>query len=73
MADRYRNQDESSGTESVKVQANGGPVADAAVLSSPGERSLQAKYGKTTHALAFYKHQVIDHLNDAMRAFIGRM
>ncbi len=73
MADRYRNQDESSGTESVKVQANGGPVADAAVLSSPGERLVQAKYGKTTHALAFYKHQVIDHLNDTMRAFIGRM
>jgi predicted pyridoxine 5'-phosphate oxidase superfamily flavin-nucleotide-binding protein len=73
MADRYRNQDESSGTESVKVQANGEPVADAAVLSSQGERSLQAKYGKTTHALAFYKHQVIDHLNDTMRAFIGRM
>jgi len=31
------------------------------------------KYGKATHALAFYKHQVIDHLNDAMREFVGRM
>ena len=48
-------------------------VADGAELSSAGERALQAKYGKTTHALAFYKHQVIDHLNDAMRAFISRM
>ncbi len=48
-------------------------VADGAKLSSPGERALQAKYGKTTHALAFYQHQVIDHLNDTMRAFVGRM
>jgi uncharacterized protein len=48
-------------------------VADGAELSSAGERALQAKYGKTTHALAFYKHQVIDHLNDTMRAFIARM
>ncbi len=49
------------------------PVADGAELSSPGERALQARYGKTTHALAFYKHQVIDHLNDSMHAFISRM
>src|ERR1700726_1240706 len=48
-------------------------ITDGAELSSPGERALQAKYGKTTHALAFYKHQVIDHLNDTMRAFVGRM
>ena len=48
-------------------------VADGAELSSAGERALQAKYGKTIHALAFYKHQVIDHLNDAMRAFVSRM
>src|SRR5713101_2585316 len=40
---------------------------------SDGEHRLQEKYGRTTHALAFYKHQVIDHLNPAMRAFIGRM
>ena len=48
-------------------------IPDGAALSSAGERALQAKYGKTTHALAFYKHQVIDHLNDTMRAFISRM
>ena len=56
MADSYRNEDESTGTASTKIQANGEPsasVADAAVLSYPGERALQAKYGKTTHALAF--------------------
>jgi uncharacterized protein len=59
-----------------KPPAGGGVsagVADSAELSSPGERALQAMYGKSTHALAFYKHQVIDHLNDAMRAFIDRM
>ncbi|HSU91634.1 MAG TPA: hypothetical protein VLI44_09285, partial [Sporolactobacillaceae bacterium] len=48
-------------------------VADGAALSSAGERALQAKYGKATHALAFYKHQVIDHLNDTMREFVGHM
>jgi uncharacterized protein len=46
---------------------------DGAALSSPGERAAQTKFGKTTHALAFYKHQVIDHLNDTMRAFVARM
>jgi predicted pyridoxine 5'-phosphate oxidase superfamily flavin-nucleotide-binding protein len=48
-------------------------ITDRTELSSAGERAMQAKYGKTTHALAFYKHQVIDHLNDTMRAFIARM
>jgi hypothetical protein len=43
------------------------------VLNSPGRRALQAKNETTTHALAFYKHQVIDHLSDRMRAFVGRM
>ncbi len=33
-----------------------------------GEHRLQEKYGKTTHAMAFYKHQVLDHLNSAMQA-----
>jgi len=39
---------------------------------SDGEHHLQEKYGKTTHAIAFYQHQVIDHLNSAMRAFLQR-
>jgi hypothetical protein len=39
---------------------------------SDGEHRLQEKYGRTTHALAFYKHQVIDHLNPAMQAFLAR-
>ena len=37
-----------------------------------GEHRLQEKYGKTTHARAFYGHQVIDHLNSTMREFISR-
>ena len=39
---------------------------------SDGEHQLQQKYGKTTHAMAFYKHQVINHLNTAMQAFLAR-
>jgi len=76
MAAGDREQDRSNGTERAALPASGepsAPAADAAALSSPGERALQAKYAKTTHALAFYKHQVIDHLNEAMRAFVGRM
>jgi hypothetical protein len=76
MADSYDHSDESTAVEGSKTEAKSEPlvsVADAAVLTSAGERALQAKYGKTTHALSFYKHQVIDHLNDSMRAFVGRM
>ncbi len=39
---------------------------------SAGEHRLQEKYGKTTHANAFYRHQVLNHLNSAMRAFVAR-
>src|SRR5260370_40776939 len=53
--------------------ADGDGNQDGAALSSSGARALQVKFGKTTHALAFYKHQVIDHLNDTMRAFVARM
>jgi predicted pyridoxine 5'-phosphate oxidase superfamily flavin-nucleotide-binding protein len=43
-----------------------------AIPGSDGEHRLQQKYGKTTHALAFYRHQVLDHLNAAMQAFLAR-
>ena len=43
-----------------------------AMPGSDGEHRLQEKYGRTTHALAFYKHQVIDHLNSAMQTFLAR-
>ena len=42
------------------------------ISGSDGEHRLQEKYGRTTHALAFYKHQVLDHLNPAMQNFLGR-
>jgi NAD(P)H-nitrite reductase large subunit/predicted pyridoxine 5'-phosphate oxidase superfamily flavin-nucleotide-binding protein len=39
---------------------------------SEGEHELQAKYGKSMQALAFYKHRVLEHLNPEMREFIAR-
>jgi uncharacterized protein len=76
MTDSSGNQGGPARTGSAAIQLNSESSAaspDAAVLDTPGERAAQAKYGKSTHALAFYKHQVIDHLNDAMREFVGRM
>ena len=37
-----------------------------------GEHRLQEKYGKTTHAMAFYKHQELNHLNSTIQTFLGR-
>lgn len=48
------------------------PIVNGAMPGSDGEHRLQEKYGKTTHARAFYQHQVLDHLNAAMQAFVGR-
>jgi NAD(P)H-nitrite reductase large subunit len=39
---------------------------------SEGEHELQAKYGKSLQALAFYKHRMLKHLNPAMQEFIRR-
>ncbi len=39
---------------------------------SEGEHELQAKYGKSLQALAFYKHRVLEHLNSPMQEFIAR-
>jgi NAD(P)H-dependent nitrite reductase large subunit len=59
--------------------ACGGQAADASgrteevpLPGSDAEHELQAKYGKSLQALAFYKRQVIDHLNSTMQAFIAR-
>ncbi len=38
---------------------------------SKGEHALQSRHGTTRRAEAFYKHQVLDHLNDRMREFIA--
>ncbi len=39
---------------------------------SDGEHRLQEVYGRTGSALAFYRNQVLDHLNSAMQVFIAR-
>ncbi len=40
---------------------------------SIGEHRLQQRYGTVPRARGFYDHQVLDHLNDQMQTFIGRM
>ncbi len=57
--------------ERVEVIIQAG-VEPSAMPGSDGEHRLQEKYGQTTHAMAFYKHQVLDHLNSAMQAFLAR-
>lgn len=42
------------------------------LLGSAGERTLQQRYGTGDRARRFYDAQVLDHLNDAMRAFVAR-
>jgi uncharacterized protein len=39
---------------------------------SAGERLLQEAYGTSARAQRFYANQVLDHLNEKMRGFIGR-
>jgi len=51
---------------------NDASQAPSTLSGSDGERALQLKYGTALQALAFYKHQMLDHLNSAMRAFIAR-
>ena len=42
-------------------------------VGSAGEHALQQRYGTEARALAFYREQVMDELNGAMRMFIGNM
>ena len=44
-----------------------------ALPGSAGEHRLQEQHGTSTRAKSFYDHQVLDHLNTHMRAFVGRM
>ncbi|GIF78580.1 pyridoxamine 5'-phosphate oxidase family protein [Asanoa siamensis] len=41
-------------------------------LDLAGERLLQAVYGTRERARRFYDSQLLDHLNDVMREFVGR-
>jgi predicted pyridoxine 5'-phosphate oxidase superfamily flavin-nucleotide-binding protein len=52
------------------------PLHDAESDSLPGSRGehlLQCAYGSRDRAKKFYNDQVLDHLNDAMIEFVGRM
>ena len=40
---------------------------------SAGEHKLQAEYGNTKRANAFYDNQVLDYLTPEMREFMSRM
>ncbi|MBM7807519.1 putative pyridoxine 5'-phosphate oxidase superfamily flavin-nucleotide-binding protein [Geodermatophilus bullaregiensis] len=39
---------------------------------SIGEHVLQERYGTVSRARGFYDHQVLDHLNERMQAFVAR-
>jgi uncharacterized protein len=47
------------------------PLAD--LPGSRGEHLLQCAYGTEDRAKRFYRDQVLDHLNDEMIRFVGRM
>jgi predicted pyridoxine 5'-phosphate oxidase superfamily flavin-nucleotide-binding protein len=49
-----------------------GPVGVGSVVGSVGERILQEAYGTRERARRFYDTQVLDHLSETMRTFIGR-
>ena len=49
-----------------------GPVGVGSVVGSVGERILQEAYGTQERARRFYDTQVLDHLSETMRTFIGR-
>src|ERR687886_2824326 len=40
---------------------------------SIGEHHLQAQFGTPARARGFYDHQMLDHLNERMQEFVGRM
>ena len=47
-------------------------VFDVPACGSLAERRLQHQYGTTARAQAFYRNQMLDHLNPAMRQFLAR-
>src|SRR3712207_1553610 len=49
------------------------PRPEDAMPCSNGEHRLQELFGTTLRARAFYEHQVLDHLNERMQEFVGRM
>jgi uncharacterized protein len=53
--------------------AHQAPANPEQLPGSAGEHLLQCAFGTSDRALRFYRDQVLDHLNDAMIAFVGRM
>jgi uncharacterized protein len=49
-----------------------GETAQHTQPGSAAERDLQCRYQTTARAGRFYRDQVLDHLNPAMREFVGR-
>jgi predicted pyridoxine 5'-phosphate oxidase superfamily flavin-nucleotide-binding protein len=49
------------------------PEPDDPLPGSAGEHALQAQLGTTTAAERFYNEQLLDHLNEEMIEFVGRM
>ncbi len=56
----------SMGTQQPPPRPEPGPGSD-------GEHLLQCAYGSADRAQRFYRDQVLDHLNDDMITFVGRM
>lgn len=50
-----------------------GTGQDVRNVGSTGEHLLQSAYGTRERAQRFYDDQVLDHLNDTMISFVGRM
>jgi hypothetical protein len=50
-----------------------GPTSTAERPGSEGEHRLQQAYGTAARAERFYRDQVLDHLNEKMIEFVGRM
>jgi len=47
-------------------------IKEVPLPGSDGEHALQEKYNRRPNAAAFYQHQMLDHLNPAMQAFVAR-
>lgn len=59
--------------EPVTVEPIDPPARNAQCPGSAGEHLLQDAYGTADRARRFYRDQMLDHLNEKMIAFIGRM
>jgi predicted pyridoxine 5'-phosphate oxidase superfamily flavin-nucleotide-binding protein len=57
----------------VATSPPGGPNDVRTLPGSEGEHLLQCAYGSQDRARRFYRDQVLDHLNDEMIEFVGRM